>query len=35
MELAGEVAIIYDPAGIVCDVSAPVPDVWTAGVEAA
>jgi PAS domain S-box-containing protein len=35
MELAGEVHISYDPAGIVCDVSAPMPAEWDAGAEAA
>lgn len=30
LELAGEVHITYDPAGVLCDVSAPVPAEWEA-----
>ncbi|QRM32069.1 PAS domain S-box protein [Microvirga sp. VF16] len=35
LELAGEVAITYDPAGVVCDVNAPIPTAWETDVEAA
>ncbi|WP_165820313.1 sensor histidine kinase [Microvirga sp. KLBC 81] len=34
LELAGEVHITYEPSGLVCDVSAPVPAAWENGVEA-
>jgi PAS domain S-box-containing protein len=35
LELAGEVHVTYEPSGVVCDVSAPVPAAWEVGVEAA
>ena len=35
LELGGEVHIVYDPAGLVCDVISPVPVAWESGVEAA
>ena len=35
LELAGEGHIAYEPSGVVCDVSAPVPVAWENGVEAA
>lgn len=31
MELAGEVHITYDPAGVICTVSAPMPAEWVIG----
>jgi PAS domain S-box-containing protein len=35
LELAGEVHISYEPNGVLCDISAPLPAAWKNGVEAA
>jgi two-component sensor histidine kinase len=35
LELAGEVHISYEPNGVLCDISAPLPAAWNNGVEAA